>query len=207
MPAILLVQDLQGNSPKIRLDATSANTSARFRFNLDNEIQLHGNLEIAGNGTQDFFINGAVKDYWQPRKVTKTGASKVTLTGNNTFGGDFAVLGGQVVVSGANAAIVGANRVGVGNSVAGVDPDATLTITSGGKVSALGMATVNATGLVNIVGAGSNLRAGDGLVVNPGGVITASQGGLLELAGNVTVDGGSIDTTGGTLALLSIGDD
>jgi hypothetical protein len=37
-------------------------------------------------------------------------------------------------------------------------------------------------------------------------VITATQGGLLEAAGNVTVDGGSINTTGGDLALLSIGD-
>jgi autotransporter-associated beta strand protein len=113
---VLLVKNLDGVGPKIRLDATSSGTSARFQFNLQNDLQILDDLEITGDGTQEFAMYGGIHDYFHPRNVTKTGASHVTLAGNSTFHGSFSVLGGQVKVNGAGAGITGASSIVVGNS-------------------------------------------------------------------------------------------
>jgi autotransporter-associated beta strand protein len=119
---VILVKSLSGELPQIRLDATSTGTTARFGFILDNELQLFDDLQITGNGTQDLFITGSIRDYYEPadptvttpHNVVKTGTSQVILQGNNTFGGTLSVLGGTVNVSGANAAIDGAAGIVIG---------------------------------------------------------------------------------------------
>ena len=55
---LLMVDSLAGEGPKIRLDATSCGTPARFQFQIHNDLQLFDNLEFTGNGTQDFVITG-----------------------------------------------------------------------------------------------------------------------------------------------------
>jgi autotransporter-associated beta strand protein len=119
---LLLVKSLDNQLPQLRLDATSSGTTARFGFHVDNELQLFDDLQITGDGTQNFFINGSIRDYYEPlqptvttpHNVVKTGTSQVTLTGNNTFGGMLTVLGGTVNVSGVNAAIDGAAGIVIG---------------------------------------------------------------------------------------------
>jgi hypothetical protein len=69
--ALLLTKSLSGIGPQIRLDATSSGTDARFRFEIHNELQLLDDLDITGNGTQDFFIYGSLRDAYEPRNVTK----------------------------------------------------------------------------------------------------------------------------------------
>ncbi len=110
---LLLVNNLAGQAPQIQLTAGSLNAN-RFTFNVHNELQLLDNLEIVGNGTQDFVIHGAIRDYDDPRNVLKTGTSQVTLRGSNTFAGSLAVNGGRIRLDGASAAIDGAASIAIG---------------------------------------------------------------------------------------------
>jgi autotransporter-associated beta strand protein len=110
--ALLFVNDLNGNAPQIQLSATGASTP-RFGFNLNNQLQLVNDLQITGDGTQDFVISGVFQDYYLPRGITKLGASRVTLSGANTFTGDLVVTDGEIKIAGANAGINGAAKVAV----------------------------------------------------------------------------------------------
>jgi autotransporter-associated beta strand protein len=120
--AVLFVKNLSGEGPKIRLDAT-ASTSSNFTFQIDNELQLLHDLEITGNGTQHFRINGRIRDYYEPgepnnvlpHSLRKTGTSTVTLAGNNTFTGAMSVEQGKVIVDTASGAINGATSISVKN--------------------------------------------------------------------------------------------
>jgi len=118
---VLFVKSLTGQLPQIRLEATASGTPAAFTFQLQNELQLLDDLEITGNGTQDFVISGNIRDFYVPtapasvvplitlpHNVRKTGTSRVTLSGNNSFGGTLTIEGGEVALSGAAAAIDGA---------------------------------------------------------------------------------------------------
>jgi autotransporter-associated beta strand protein len=115
---VLFVRSLNGELPSIRLDATSG-TSANFTFRIDNELQLLHDLEITGNGTQNFIISGSIRDYYevkqpevsQPHSVRKLGSSAVTLTGNNTFAGSLTIESGELAVDGTSGAIDGASSV------------------------------------------------------------------------------------------------
>lgn len=121
--AMLFTKNLAGAGPKLRLEAT-ASGGQRFGFFVDQELQLLDDLEITGNGTQDFTIRGAIKDYFAPRSVTKSGSSVVTLAGNNTFAGALVVQAGEVMIAGANAAVRNAADVAIGSA-------AKLTLNSG----------------------------------------------------------------------------
>ncbi|MGE3241957.1 MAG: sulfatase-like hydrolase/transferase [Pirellulales bacterium] len=119
--AVLFVKSLDGQLPRINLTATASGGSQRFAFRVDTEVQLLHNLEITGNGTQNFVIGGAIRDYYDsampsltsPHSVRKLGTSKVTLSGNNTFAGSMTVSAGEVVVDGPSAAINGATSITV----------------------------------------------------------------------------------------------
>jgi autotransporter-associated beta strand protein len=119
--ALLFVKSLTGQLPQIRLDATSSGTPSSFNFQVNNEIQLLHDLEITGNGTQNFVINGRIRDYYEPQQplvtvphnVRKLGSSSVTLKGDNTFAGTFTVEEGSVTISGASATINGAEGIDI----------------------------------------------------------------------------------------------
>jgi autotransporter-associated beta strand protein len=111
---VLLVTNLAGQAPRLLFSATSSNANG-FAFAISNELQLLNDLEIAGNGTQAFTINGAIKDYDEPRSVVKTGTSVVTLGGANTFGGSLMVTAGRIRLNGPTAAIDGAASISIGN--------------------------------------------------------------------------------------------
>jgi autotransporter-associated beta strand protein len=121
--AVLFVKNLSGEGPKIRLDATASGTSSNFTFQIDNELQLLHDLEITGNGTQHFRINGRIRDYYEPgepnnvlpHSLRKTGTSTVTLAGNNTFTGAMSVEQGKVIIDTASGAINGATSISVKN--------------------------------------------------------------------------------------------
>jgi arylsulfatase A-like enzyme len=120
--SVLFVKNLAGEGPKIRLDATSSGTTARFEFFVTNDILFLDDLEITGNGTQDFLISGNLRDYDAPRGVKKTGTSMVTLAGHNTFRGNLSILGGHLKLTATDprfapiGAIDGANSIVIGNA-------------------------------------------------------------------------------------------
>jgi autotransporter-associated beta strand protein len=113
---LLMINSLTGAAPKIRLDATSSGTATKFQFQIHSDLQLFDDLEFTGNGTQDFVVTGGLRDFYEPRSVTKTGTSVLTLKGNNTFGGDLVINGGQVKLTGATAAITGASAIRIGSA-------------------------------------------------------------------------------------------
>jgi autotransporter-associated beta strand protein len=111
--ALLFVKSLGGQLPQIRLDATS-DTPAGFTYTINNPLTLLDNLEITGDGTQRLIINGGISDYLQPRDVTKTGTSQVTLTGKSTFKGTLRIDDGQLRIRGGDAAVTGAAAIIIG---------------------------------------------------------------------------------------------
>lgn len=121
--AVLFVKNLSGQAPRINLLATSSGGAEKFTFRLDTEIQLFHDLEITGDGNQQFVIGGQIRDYYDvsmpsltsPHSVRKTGTSSVTLSGNNTFAGSLEVAGGEVVIDGPAGAINGAASISVGS--------------------------------------------------------------------------------------------
>jgi len=113
---LLLTNNLEDEGPKIRLDATSSGTTARWSFEMRSELQLFDDLEFTGNGTQNFIVYGDIVDYYEPRSVTKTGTSVLTLSGNNTFRGELHVNEGQIKLTGPAAEIQGASRIVIGSA-------------------------------------------------------------------------------------------
>jgi len=182
--SVLFVKNLSGQLPRINLTATASGGPEKFMFRVDNELQLLHDLEITGDGTQNFVISGAIRDYYyinepnvtSPHNVHKTGISSVTLSGNNTFGGTLTVGAGQVAVDGPSAAINGASSI-----------------------------TVNDGGTFNLL---SGLVKTPSLHVQPGGLFIV-EGGLLEtntVSGSLRQNGGTF-APGLTTAISTISED
>jgi autotransporter-associated beta strand protein len=198
---LLMVNNLSGAGPKIRLEGTSSGTSARFQFQIHSELQLLDNLEFTGDGTQDFIITGAIRDLYEPRSITKTGTSVLTLKGNNAFGGDLIVNAGQVKLTGATAAINGANAIRIGSagsfsmdsglvSVNGIER------ASGGALQFTGGELRVNTVLGSLTNQGGNFSPGDSAG------LTTITGNYSQTAGKMTIELGG--TTSGFFDQLDI---
>jgi autotransporter-associated beta strand protein len=191
--SVIFVKSLVGEGPKIRLDATSSGTAARFDFLVTNEMLLLDDLEITGNGTQAFLIAGDLRDYDAPRSVKKTGTSSVTLAGNNTFHGNLTILGGQVKLTRNDfrvapvGAINGANSIVIGNAGS----------------FAMDSGVVNASLIDNSAGGGFQFTGGElrvtdfvGNLTNQGGnyspgaspAISSVTGNFTQSSGKLTIE-------------------
>ena len=94
---VLLAANLSDQLPSIKLDATKVGGGDNFGFDLSLETRLFDNLEITGNGDQDFRISGDINEYRAGRTITKTGTAKLSLAGQTTAtGGGLVVNGGTV---------------------------------------------------------------------------------------------------------------
>jgi autotransporter-associated beta strand protein len=193
--ALLLTKSLSGTGPQIRLDATSSGTAARFRFEIHNELQLLDDLEITGNGTQDFFIYGSLRDAYEPRNVTKTGTSRATLLGHNTFRGALSIVGGEVNLSGPQAAIDGASQISISSA-------GTLSMESG--LIAVERIDRSAGGAFEFSGGELRVTEFVGSLTNQGGnfspgaspAISTLSGDFAQPAGSLTIE--LAGTTAGT---------
>ncbi len=94
---LLFVDDLEGNGPTLRLDATKS-TAANYTYHLDSDLILLDDLTISGDSSLQYNINGDMRPFHENRSVTKTGASSVTLTGINDFGGVLDIQQGEVAL-------------------------------------------------------------------------------------------------------------
>jgi autotransporter-associated beta strand protein len=110
---LMFTNSLSGGTPQIVCDATAA-VANKFTYNVNMDLVLHDSLEITGDGTQNFSINGQLRDFRHPATVTKSGGCVVTLTGNNTFTGETQVNGGVLRIEGAAAALGNTAKVQVG---------------------------------------------------------------------------------------------
>lgn len=189
---VLFVKSLTGELPEIRLDAVAGSSSTKFAFQVNNELQLLHDLEITGNGTQDFVINGRIRDYYEPQEpnvtephsVRKTGSSTVRFTANNTFGGTMTVAQGSVIVDGSTAGINGAE---------GID------IRAGGSLT-LQSGTIAVDWLKNDAGGTFNFNGGTlkvvdviGNLANDGGIFSPGESpAFSSISGNLEQDAGRL---------------
>jgi autotransporter-associated beta strand protein len=192
--ALLFVKNLAGELPQIRLDATSNSTSASFAFQVNNELQLLHDLEITGNGTEQFVISGRIRDYYEPlqasvtesHNVRKTGSSVVTLTGNNTFAGTLTVANGKIVLDGPTSAIDGASSITVENGGSfslnnGLVKTPALTVGPGGSFVVRGGRLETKTIIGDLVMNGGTFAPGLGTAVSTVSDDFVNTIGLLQL--------------------------
>jgi arylsulfatase A-like enzyme len=160
---LLLVDNLQGQGPTIRLDSTTS-TAAEFTYNIDTNLVLYDNLTIAGDSGQAFVIGGGFSNFYEARSVTKTGVSSVTLTGVSSIGGSLTTQEGEVVLA--------AGLLAVGE----------LDNTAGGTFSFIGGKLQTPSVLGNLVNNGGTLAPGN----SPG--ITAVSGDYTQSAGTLEIE-------------------
>jgi autotransporter-associated beta strand protein len=158
--ALLFVKNLDGQLPRLQLDSTSATPGPKFTHRLDNPLQLLDDLEITGDGTQEFLMAGDISDYYDPRSVIKSGTSSITLAGKNTFRGGLTINGGRVNTT----------------SIAG-------DVVNNGATFAPGPTRA----LVNI--AGDYTQNGGILEIELGGIARGKQFDSLAVSGDVTLSG------------------
>jgi autotransporter-associated beta strand protein len=114
--ALMLVETRDGEKPVLALNSDET-TSNDFTFNADLDLVLYDDLTIAGDDTDvTYNVNGQIREFHQPRGVTKMGLSRVSLTGHNSYSGPTNVREGQLVVDGAEAALEGTTKVVIGES-------------------------------------------------------------------------------------------
>jgi autotransporter-associated beta strand protein len=92
---LLFTNNLAGESPFLELAANSSNAS----FIIENDLTLYHDLIITGNGSANLTITGEISEYHAPISLTKSGLSKLTLTGNATLSGPTTVQAGQLTLA------------------------------------------------------------------------------------------------------------
>src|SRR5690606_18759498 len=65
--SLLFTKKLSGENPRLQFDATATAPASHFTFYIDNELQLMSDLELAGDGTQEFVVRGNIRDYYESR--------------------------------------------------------------------------------------------------------------------------------------------
>jgi autotransporter-associated beta strand protein len=182
---LMFVNNLSGQAPRMVLGAAAAG-GGQFTFNVNMDVVLHGNLEITGNGGGNYNVGGQIRNFFEPRSVTKTGTTTVTLSGNNTYSGATIINQGTLRVAGPSAALANTSSVQVG-------PQGTLSLVSGlirtPSLQIAGGGAFNFTGGVVEAGAVSGNFVNNGGEFRPG------------MSAAVTQLNGSFDQNAGTLSL------
>ncbi|HMP07457.1 MAG TPA: hypothetical protein PJ982_13995, partial [Lacipirellulaceae bacterium] len=188
--SVLMVKNLQGQAPRLRLDATSTAGAGKYTFQIAAPIELLDDLVVEGHGTQHFIVQGGIADYDQPRSLTKTGGSMLTLSNAATFRGDAIVLGGDLNLSGPSAALNGQRLVAVGAG-------ATLR-QSDGLIRTERLA-ISPQGTFAFTGGTLQAASVSGELINAGGVFAGGpQVGPVSVFGDYRQSGGSLSLDIGT---------
>ncbi len=196
---LLFAKSLTGQLPRLQLDATSSGTSARFKFQVAHNLQLLDNLEITGNGTQDFVFSGRIRDYDEPRSIVKSGTSRITLSGASTFRGGLTINEGEVRVAGTGASIVGPSGIVIGSAGTLLLEQGTIDVPSL-SIAAGGQFAFSGGRMSTLIVSGSLIN--DGGVFAPGSTVAPSavldaftqHSGKLEIELGGTLAGVNFDT-------------
>lgn len=195
--SVLTIQGNQLNLSSggtINLNATAGTKG--LTYNLNNAILLSGNANIAGTGSATFNIGGIISDGSGGFGITKTGTSKVTLSGANSYTGATIINGGTIKISAAN---------NLGNNTS-----ATNTITLGGGTleSTSGTYNLGTNRTVTVNGSGTILADTAASTLTVDGNVQGGAAGTNTLTvnantGNVIISGNIIDGTGSTALIKS----
>ena len=222
---VLLTDSLDGVGPQLAIDATNVGGQS-YSYSVDLDLVMYDDLTITGDGDASVTINGQIKDYSAPRNLTKSGASRVSLTGNNTYFGSTTITGGTLALTG-TATLANTSGIEVesgatfdlsGTSTGGLTLHSGQTLSGGGTV--LGNITAESGSVVSPGSSFGQLtisgffspRGGSTLEfeLGPGGVAGVDYdqivvgGNLVPLGGalNVTLDVGFIPSLGDVFDIL-----
>lgn len=110
---VLLAKDLKGRAPKLALHTNKPNPQT-YTFDVKLDLHLYDNLQVLGNGNQNFVISGDLVEVREGRTLTKTGTSTLTLKGSNGLTGAINIKEGKVVSGGGDSLGVGDINIGQG---------------------------------------------------------------------------------------------
>lgn len=167
---LLLVNSLEGAAPRLELEATNVAGASDFAFRVENELRLMHDLEIGGDGSQEFVLSGPIVDYFEPRNVTKTGASKIVLAGESAFSGVLTVEDGEVAVDGPTAAVHGPSAIHV-------ESQGTFSLVDG--AIDVGSVVTAPGGTFQLAGGRLSMDSYVGNLVNDGGVLAPRASAVL----------------------------
>lgn len=100
---VLLAKDLKGKAPKLVLNTNKPNAET-YTFDIKLDLHIYDNLQVLGNGNQNFVVSGDLIEIREGRSLTKTGASTLTLKGKNGLTGAINIKEGKLV-TGSGAAL------------------------------------------------------------------------------------------------------
>ncbi len=170
------VWTFDGTTPTLNLNGQNDPAGTNLIINLNPNFALNQDLSIVGDGTATFNINGGISG---PHNLIKSGASTLTLSGNNTYTGDTTVNGGGLWVNGGSI-----------NS-----PNGKLDVINGtATLSTAGSITVNTllltnNDLVSVTNSFLTIYSGTLTTSNTDWVIPASAG--LTLRGSLNLEAGT----------------
>eukprot|EP00752_Nemacystus_decipiens_P013989 g12425.t1 len=93
---VLLCKDLKGRAPKLALH-TNKPDAQTYTFDVKLDLHLYDNLQVLGDGNQNFVVSGDLIELREGRSLTKTGKSTLTLEGNNGLTGPTTIKEGKIV--------------------------------------------------------------------------------------------------------------
>lgn len=132
---VLLAKDLKGKAPKLVLNTHKPNAQT-YTFDVKLDLHLYDNLQVLGDGNQNFVVSGDLIEVREGRTLTKNGTSTLTLKGKNGLTGAMDIKAGKVVTGTGEALGQGDIRIGqdgtlLATGAFGLDPQQSVFIQLG----------------------------------------------------------------------------
>ncbi|MEM9346119.1 MAG: sulfatase-like hydrolase/transferase [Planctomycetota bacterium] len=108
---VVLCKDLKGRAPKLALHCTKPDAQT-YTFDIRLDLHLYDNLQIIGNGNQNFVVSGDLIEVREGLSLTKTGTSTLTIKGKNGLTGAMNIKEGKVIAD--NGEPLGKTEISLG---------------------------------------------------------------------------------------------
>ncbi len=92
---LLLTNDLNGSPPTLVLDAMGSD----YSFVIEQDLIVYQDLEITGDGTATFVLDGQISEYNPGAALSKSGTSTLLLKSTPTFTGPTTIAAGELILA------------------------------------------------------------------------------------------------------------
>jgi autotransporter-associated beta strand protein len=208
-----------GNGTTSTVNLNGVNGAQALNYTVAPNLTLNQTTTtFTGNGNASFTFSGNITQAAAGYGITKSGTSRLTLSGNNTYSGGTSLTGGFLTLGSANALGSGnltisgnatrlaitdgltiSNAISISGNTPGISGNGTIQTTGGGSVTLTGPINITGTPAAGGTFGGANGGAG---TINVTGAITSSalinvRSGTLVLSGggnytDLASNGGSI---------------